>query len=345
MAEIIGRIDGQDVLAVTLHGANGLRARIISYGARLTELWVPDRAGNLADIVLGHDSLADYEASATYFGATCGRYANRIAKGRFPLDGREVVLNLNEGAQHLHGGAGGLDRKLWRVIETTERDVTLAVTSPAGEMGYPGRLEVRCRYWLDDADQLWIEMRAGADAPTMVNLVNHAYFNMAGQGSGTVLDQHLRVEAGHYTPVDATLIPTGEVLSVAGTAFDFTASRPVGAMLNGPMGFDHNWCLSAPLAPFCGEQMRFCAEASDPQSGRALRLWTNEPGVQLYIGGYLDDRLPGKAGARIGQFGGFTLETQRFPDSPNRPQFPSTRLEPGQVYRHLMAFNFAPLAD
>ncbi len=340
--EVMGQVDGQTVHAATLTGNNGLRVKVITYGARLAELWVPDRAGQLADIVLGHDTLAEYEASGTYLGATCGRYANRIARGRFVLDGELVTLYTNEGQQTLHGGASGFDRKNWLISSHSDRSITFTVGATDGEMGFPGNLQAQCTYWLDDQDQLWIEMSAQTDAPTVVNLVNHAYFNLAGQGSGPVLGQHLRVDAAHYTPVGATLIPTGEILAVTGTPFDFTALRAIGAVMNGPKGFDHNWCLSEPLHPFGEALMRPCAEAFDTASGRRLRLWTNEPGVQVYIGGYFDDSLAGKRGAAYGPFAGFALETQRFPDSPNRPQFPSARLDPGQTYRHLMAFNFDP---
>ena len=340
--ETIGQIEGRDVQAVTLHGASGLRLRVLTYGARLAELWVPDRSGVLADIVLGHDRLEDYLASKTYLGATCGRYSNRIAGGRFSLDGQEVQVDCNEGAKHLHGGRDGFDRKVWKIADVAENAVSLTADAANGEMGYPGALALTCRYSIDADNRVWIEMGATTSAPTVINMVNHSYFNMAGQQSGDVMAQHLRVGAGFYTPVDGDLIPTGEVLSVAGTPYDFTTLRRVGATLASPLGFDHNWCLSGPMEPKWGEVLRFCAEAVDPASGRRMEVWTTEPGVQLYTGGYIDSSLPGKDGALYGPFSGFTLETQTFPDSPNRPQFPSARLDPGKTYRHLMAFDFAP---
>lgn len=343
--EVIGRTGGEDVRAFDLSGPGGLRARILTWGARLAELWVPDRAGRLADIVLGHDRLEDWLASKTYFGATCGRYANRIAGGRFTLEGESYQVDLNEGPNHLHGGAAGFDRKTWSVAEASERHVTLTCVSEDGEMGYPGRLQVRCTYRFDAEGRLWVTMEAETSRPTVINLVNHAYFNMAGHDSGPVTGQLLRVAADHYLPVAADLIPTGEIAAVAGTPFDFRAVRPIGQPMPGPMGFDHNLCLSSPPEPVGEAMLRFCAEAIDPASGRRLQLWTTEPGVQLYTGAYLDDRLPGKAGARVIPFGGFTLETQRFPDSPNRPQFPTPRLDPGQHYRHDMALSFAPAAE
>lgn len=338
--EEIGRIDGVAVQAVALGGPDGPRARVMTYGARLTELWVADRQGVAADIVLGHADLAGYQATRAYLGATCGRFSNRIAGGRFVLDGRAVQLDRNEGANALHGGRAGFDRKIWEIAAVSARAVTLCATSEDGEMGYPGRLTMQVRYALDAADRLWIEMTAETDAPTVVNMVNHSYFNMAGHGS--VMGQRLRLGASHVTPVDAELIPTGEVRAVAGTAFDFGALREIGAALPGEAGFDHNLCLSGPLVAQWGEALRFCAEAMDPASGRRMEVWTNEPGVQFYTGAHLAGGHPGKDGQPIAPFTGFTLETQRFPDSPNQPHFPSARLAPGERYRHLMAFDFTP---
>ncbi len=340
--QTIGQIAGRDVQAITLRGAADLRLCVITYGARLTQLWVPDRHGHLADIVLGHDRVEEYQTSKTYLGATCGRYSNRIAGGRFNLDGQVVQLDCNEGAKHLHGGRDGFDRKVWQIADVADNAVTLTAEAADGEMGYPGALSLTCRYSIDADNRVWIEMGATTSAPTVINMVNHSYFNMAGQQSGDVLAQHLRVGAGFYTPVDGDLIPTGEVLAVVDTPFDFNTMRRIGAALPGPLGFDHNWCLSNSVEPKWGEKLRFCAEAVDPASGRRVEVWTTELGVQLYTGGYFDDSLPGKNGAVYGPFSGFTLETQTFPDSPNRPQFPSARLNPGQTYRHLMAFDFTP---
>jgi aldose 1-epimerase len=337
-----GDIDGVPVQRITLGTAPGPKLRIITYGARLTELWVPDRNGNTADIVLGHDDLAGYIASTTYLGATCGRFANRIAGARLMLDGRQITLDANEGAGHLHGGRAGFDRKIWDIAEATDRAVTLTAVSPDGEMGYPGRLALTTRYALDDADRLWITMEATTDAPTVVNMAHHSYFNMAGHASGSVMGQHLTLGATHYTPVNAALIPTGEILSVSGTAFDFTAPRAIRAGLPSDQGFDHNLCLTEPIQSRWGAMLRFCATACDPASGRNMQIWTTEPGVQFYTGGYLDGAGPGKAGAAIAAFSGFALETQTFPDTPNKPQFPSAQLNPDGRYRHLMAFDFTP---
>jgi galactose mutarotase-like enzyme len=248
MAEIstIGQIGGAEVHQATLTGPDGLRVVLLTYGARLAQLWVPDRGGALADIVLGHDSLAGWQTLGSYVGATCGRYANRIAKGRFPLDGRTIQLDRNEGANHLHGGAAGLDRKLWQIESHSVTHVTFRTASPDGEMGYPGTLQLRATYRIDQG--LVIEMEATTDAPTIVNLVNHAYFNLAGQGAGNILGQHLQVEAGFYLPVDSQLIPTGEVASVTDTPFDFRQPRVIGLALPGPGGFDAP-VLSPPILP------------------------------------------------------------------------------------------------
>lgn len=331
----IGQIGGREVHAVAL-SADGISLKLLTWGARLAELWVPDRWGDPADIVLGHDSLDDWQTHGTYVGATCGRYANRVAGGRFTFDGRVVQLDQNEAAQHLHGGSNGLDLKVWQIESHSDRHVTFSTTSPDGEMGYPGTLTARTTYRIDQG--LVIEMEATTDAPTIVNLVNHAYFNLAGHGSGDILGQQLQVEAGFYLPVDDRLIPTGEVLSVTGTSFDFRALRPIGQDMPGQGGFDHNLCLSAPLA---ANGLRRCLQVVDPASGRRMRLSTTEPGLQLYTGAHFD-KTPGKGGARYPRFAGFAAETQRFPDSPNRPQFPPARLDAGQTYRHVMRFDFTP---
>ena len=343
MDEDYGRLDGESVRAVTLERGD-LRARLITYGARLTELWVPDRQGRPADIVLGHDSLDDYVASRAYFGATVGRYGNRIARGRFRLDGRDYQLDLNEGANHLHGGARGFDRKTWTLGHLTPSAVTFHATSWEGEMGYPGRCELTSSYELTE-DGLRIVMTAETSAPTVVNMVHHSYFNLAGEGD--VLAQEMRLAAPFYTPGDAELLATGAILPVEGTPFDFTTPKPIGrdigrvggagaAVFEGGGGYDHNWCLAG-----AGEVLRDCAEVHDLASGRRMTLRTTEPGVQVYTGGYLTDSMPGKRGQSQRRFGGFTLETQKFPGSPNHPQFPSCVLRPGESYRHEMVFSFS----
>lgn len=339
MIESLGRIGPDEVQAITLQGRNGTSAKVLTWGARLAELWVPDAKGHLADIVLGQDSLADWQAHGRYMGTTCGRFANRIAGGRFTLDGRVVELDRNEGANQLHGGSVGFDLRHWRIEDSSEDRVTLAATSPAGEMGFPGAVETRVTYRLEDG--LTIEMEATTDAPTVVNLANHAYFNLAGQGAGSVLDHDLRLYAAHFTPVNPQKIPTGEIRSVTSTAFDFQTPRRIGDQLPGPEGLDHNFCLSAPMQAAQGEFLRPAADLTDPGSGRRLRVWTNEIGLQVYTGAHFDGSQTGKAGARYQKFQGIALETQKFPDAPNQPQFPSARLNPGQAYRHVVYYDFS----
>lgn len=321
---------------IEIESTGGLRAMIAPYGARLVQVWTPDRDGVLADIVLGHDSLQAYQSHPTYFGATCGRYANRIAAGHFDLDGIAYQLDRNEGPNHLHGGHAGFDRKMWLVVDRNAAQVILQANAAAGEMGYPGNCKMQVIYRFE-AERLHIEMTASTDAPTVMNMVNHAYFNLAGQGNGSVLDHEMQIDAGFYTPVDAALLTTGEVRAVVGTGFDFTAPRSLRSAMQGQAelanGYDHNWCLGAP-----GQAA--AVTLRDPNSGRRLRLWTNEPGVQIYTCGQMINPVPGKAGAVYRQFAGLTLETQKFPGSPNHAHFPSAVLRPGQVYQHRMEFAF-----
>lgn len=346
-----GNLGKAPVEEVTLDNGRGIRARLITYGARLTELWVPGRDGRQADIVLGFDTLEEYLATDTYFGATCGRYGNRIRRGRFALDGAAIQVDCNEHGNHLHGGAEGFDRKNWQIADLTATRATFAVDSTAGEMGFPGRANLRATYELTDDNGLRIVMEADTDAPTLMNMVHHSYFNLAGQGSGDVLGQVLRLDAPFYTPVDDELLATGEVLSVAGTPFDFLRAKPigrdiaalpsVGAEIFGEGGgYDHNWCLGG-----AGSRVRPCAKAWDPASGRMMTLTTTEPGVQFYTGGYLSNAIRGKAGAALCKYAGFTLETQKFPDSPNFAHFPHCRLNPGERYRQEMNFTFTTCTE
>jgi aldose 1-epimerase len=334
--ETIGLIGGVPVLQVTLQ-SGALRARVITLGARLTGLWVPDRKGALADVVLGFDRVEDWLDKGGYLGATCGRFGNRIAKGHFVLDGQEIQLSQNEGAGHLHGGKTGFDARHWQIEARSESQVVFALTSPAGDMGYPGTLRARATYSLEGLT-LGILMEAATDAPTVVNLVHHSYFNLAGHASGDILRHRLRIDADGYLPVDGDKIPTGDIRPVAGTAFDFRQPRAIGDGMPDPGGFDHNFCLTAAMDP---SGLRPCLEAADPLSGRRMRLQTTEPGVQLYTGGHFDGTL-GKTGACYPRIAGFAVETQRFPNAPNTPHFPSARLDPGQRYAHRMRFDFTP---
>jgi aldose 1-epimerase len=326
---------------VSLVGDDGLRLTLMTLGARVAELWVPDPAGNPADVVLGLDRAEDHRANRSYMGATCGRFANRIAGGSFTLDGVTHQLDRNEGANQLHGGSAGFDSRDWIITEVSATQVSFSLTSVDGDMGYPGRMEARCTYRLLGGLRLMVEMTATTDAPTIVNLAHHSYYNLAGHGSGDILGHSLQLGAQAYLPVDTTNIPTGEIAPVAGTAFDFTSARRIGQLLPGPGGFDHCFCLDQALARVCGEDLRICAALSDPASGRRLRIWTTAPGVQVYTGAHFDG-TPGKAGAHYPRFGGVALETQGYPDAPNHSGFPSTRLDPGQTYRHLMLLDFGP---
>lgn len=309
----------------------GLTADLLPFGARLAALWVPDARGRMADVVLGFDDADGYRRSDAFMGAVCGRCANRIADGAFTLDGKRYVLARNDPPNHLHGGPVGFDRRLWEVEAVAADAVTFRYRSDDGEEGYPGTMDAVVSYALADAT-LRVTMRATADRATIVNLAQHSYWNLDGQGSGDILGHTLRIDAGRYTPVDATLIPTGELAAVAGTPFDLRAPVPLGrAMAGVPGGFDHNWALDGP-----GARIRLIS----PASGRGLEIITTAPGVQVYAGGKLSDAVPGKNGARYHPFAGVALETQAFPDSANRPYFPSVRLDPGQTYAHDMAVRF-----
>ncbi len=340
-----GTIDGTAVQALTLEASGGLRAKIITFGARLTELHVPDRDGKLDDIVLGFDTIDEYHTTDTYFGATCGRFGNRIAKGRFMLDNQAVCVDTNEGANHLHGGKAGFDRKVWDVASLTQNKAVLTTVSKDGEMGFPGRCTILTTFELTDDHHLIITMEADTDRLTLMNMVHHSYFNLAGHASGDVLAQELKLASRFYTPVDDELLATGEVLSVADTPFDFrfstaigkniAALESIGAVFEEGGGYDHNWCLDAN-----GESLHECAEVHDPTSGRIMTLHTTEPGVQFYTGGYLSDKIIGKQGKNYCKYGGFTLETQKFPDAPNFAHFPHCRLKPKETYHQQMVFRF-----
>lgn len=334
--------DVRDLPTLTLGRKGGIRLHLLQLGARLTGLWAPDRVGALADVTLGFDRAEDYLADGGYIGTVCGRYANRIAFARFPLDGREIRLDRNHGDHQLHGGSDGFDRKIWTIASQSPDHVSFATRSPDGEMGFPGTLDAACTYRLIGDTAVLIAMTATTTAPTVVNMAHHAYFNLAGHNSGEVLDHQLQLHARHYTPVDASNIPTGELRAIAGTAFDFAAPRSIRSLMPSAQGFDHNFCLSDPLQARHGESLRPAATLIDPPSGRSLNLWTNEIGLQVYTGAHFDGHRPGKSGVPYHKFPGIALETQKFPDSPNQPQFPSARLEPGQTYRHLVLMDFTP---
>ena len=332
--------DGEAVELYTLTNANGLRMRVMTYGATVVSLETPDREGKLADVVLGFDSLDDYVKDSPYFGAACGRYANRIAKGRFTLDRVEYRLACNNDANHLHGGIKGFDKVVWQAEETrTDQGVglTLKRVSPDGEEGYPGALSVVMTYMLTNKDEFKITYDAETDKPTPVNLTNHSYFNLAGAGSGDILAHELRITADRYTPVDEALIPTGKLLRVEGTPLDFRQPMAIGARIAQVKGgYDHNFVLKSQDG-----SLTLAATARDPKSGRVMNVYTTEPGVQLYTGNFLNGHHRGKAGAVYHKHAAFCLETQHYPDSPNQPAFPSTVLRPGEKYRHVTVYRFS----
>lgn len=336
--------DGRTVEAVELTTSRGVAARIINLGATLQSLRAPDRDGHVDDVVLGYDNAADYLEKGQYFGVTVGRYANRIAGGRFELDGTRYRLETNDGANHLHGGTEGFDRKLWEIdrVETGEQGkVVLTHVSPDGTGGYPGTLTATAIYTLNDDGALTVEYRAETDAPTIVNLTNHSYFNLAGQEAPeSVMDHRLTLHAGRYTPVDDGLIPTGEIRPVAGTPLDFTAPTRIGERIRHPhpqlrhgRGYDHNFVIDGEAG-----ELRLAARVEDPRSGRVLELLTTAPGVQFYSGNFLDGSVTGKGGRSYRQGDGLCLEPQSFPDSPNQGEFHSPRLDPGETYRNVMVF-------
>jgi aldose 1-epimerase len=341
MAESIGRrwfgetAAGEQVDLYTLAGGE-VEVSIITYGAAVQSVLAPDRAGRRTNVALGFAALRDYAArTGHYFGATVGRYANRIAAGRFVLDGVAHELSRNDGGNCLHGGAGGFDSRVWDVLEASNGVLTLAYASPDGEMGFPGDLATRVQYRLDGAD-LRIDYRATTSAPTVVNLTNHTCWNLAGEGSGSVADHILQLDASSFTPVDRQLIPTGEVAAVAGTPFDFRAPIAVGAR---GRGYDVNFALDRRNG-----SLAHAARVTDASSGRTLDVLTTEPGIQLYTGDHLDGALRGTSGRAYRKGDCIALETQHFPDSPNHPGFPSTELRPHETFESTTVYRFGAVA-
>jgi aldose 1-epimerase len=335
--------DGTAVEAFTLKNANGLELRAITYGGIITSLKTPDRNGAMADIVLGFDALDGYLKGHPFFGAIIGRYGNRIGKGRFILGGTEYKLATNNGPNHLHGGPRGFDKQVWNAeILPAKNTVAFRRTSADGEEGYPGNLAVEVVYALTDDNKLIVDYRYRTDKATPVNLTQHSYFNLAGEGTGDILGHSLTLNADRYTPVDGTLIPTGELAPVAGTPFDFRTPAKIGdridqahPQIKNGQGYDHNWVLNKK-----GNELSLAALVTEPTSGRTLEVMTNEPGVQFYAGNFLDGTLTGKSGRPYPRRSGFCLETQHYPDSPNQPGFPTTIASPGQDYRTRTVFTF-----
>ncbi|MBN9122181.1 MAG: galactose mutarotase [Planctomycetes bacterium] len=338
---------GPIVTRYTLVNKNGMVVKCIEYGAIITEIHVPDKSGKTADVALGFDTLADYLKGHPYFGANAGRCANRIANGKFTLDGKEYKLAPNDKPHSLHGGKEGFDKKFWRgepMLTATGPSVKFTYTSPDGEEGYPGRLSVTMSYTLTDNNEIVIDYRATTDKPTVCNLAHHSYFNLAGHNAGDIKGHELTIAAKHYTPGDETLIPTGKIEPVAGTPFDFTKAKPMGRDLEKaggkPVGFDLNYVLDK------GQTARpeLAARVVEPKSGRVMEVLTTEPGLQFYTGNFLDGSNKGKGGAVYRQYNGFCLEAQKFPDSVNKPEWKDKSnvvLRPGETYKQTTIYQFS----
>jgi aldose 1-epimerase len=329
--------DGRSVELFTLTNENGMEVSITNYGGIVTSIKVPDKDGNVEDVVLGFDDLEKYKSGHPFFGAIAGRYANRIANGQFELNGEVYELATNDGENHLHGGNEGFDKKLWDAeVNEEENSVTVSYLSPDGEEGYPGNLEVDVTYTLTEDNELQIDYHATTDKATVVNLTNHSYFNLSGDPSQGILDHLLTIEADRYTPVDEGLIPTGELRPVEGTPFDFTEPETVGARIESiPPGYDHNYVLNNP-----NSGVRKIATVEHEESGRIMEVYTDQPGVQLYTGNFLDGSITGHHGVPIEQYAALCLETQTFPDSPNKPDFPSPVLNIGETYETTTIYQF-----
>ncbi len=344
-----GALPGGDAVeAITLRNPRGMTVELLTYGASIGSVLVPDREGQLADVALGHATLAEYLEKPQFIGSTVGRVANRIAGGRFNLEGRDYQVPVNNGPNSLHGGAQGFDKLNWEVLTTEEfpqASVTFGLISPDGDQGYPGTLTVTATYALGDDNSLSVEYRAATDRTTLVNLSNHAYWNLAGEGAAEgAMDHLLTIPADDFLPTDATAIPTGEVRSVAGTVFDFRTPTPVGARVRDASdeqirfgrGYDHNWVIARKVA----EEPRLVARLEHPGSGRVMEMLSNQPGLQFYSGNFFDGTTAGKSGQLYRMGDCIVLEPQLFPDTPNRPEFGSARLEPGQTYRNIIVWRF-----
>ncbi len=336
--ENFGEVDGKPVFLYTLHNKNGIEVSISNYGGTVTKWMAPDKNGKKSSIVLGFDSLSGYLAKPPYFGALIGRYGNRIAKGKFKIDTSTYTLATNNGKNHLHGGLKGFDKVVWDASSVDSVPaLTLNYTSKDGEEGYPGNLKVTVLYTLTDENELSIEYNAETDKTTPVNLTNHSYFNLTGDVNNNILNHVLMIKADYYTPVDTTLIPTGEIKAVKGTPFDFTVPTAIGSRISAVKGgYDHNFVLNNKDA-----SLNLVATVTDSISGRKLEVFTTEPGLQFYTGNFLDGSIKTSDGKPIQQHAAFCLETQHFPDSPNQPKFPSTLLKPGEKYHTVTKYKLS----
>jgi aldose 1-epimerase len=341
-----GSADGKPVEIYTLTNNKGMEARIMTYGGTVVSLRVPDKTGKLDDVVLGYDAVADYQRSSFHFGSLIGRYGNRIAKGKFSIDGKEYTLATNNGANHLHGGVKGFDKVLWSARPSVDRGgphLELTYLSHDGEEGYPGNLSVKVVYSLTDSNELKIEYTATTDKPTVVNLTHHSYFNLAGAGNRDILSHELSINADRFTPTDDGSIPTGELRNVKGTPFDFIRPTAIGSRIDEAdqqlkfgNGYDHNFVLNKKNGG-----LSFAAMVYDAETGRVMEVFTTEPGLQFYSGNFLDGSIKGKNGANYPRRSGLCLEAQHFPDSPNEPKFPTSLLRPLQKYSQTTIYRFS----
>jgi aldose 1-epimerase len=339
-----GQAGGKPISLYTLRNKAGMEVTVTTFGGAVTSLNVPDRNKTFADVVLGFDQVAPYEATTSYFGALIGRYGNRIGKGRFQLDGHVYQIQVNENGNALHGGVVGFNKRIWDAKDVSTPDAAsleLHYLSPDGEMGFPGNLDVTVRYTVEPKNGLKIEYTATTDKPTVLNLTNHSYFNLAGAGSGSILKQRLTIRAAHFTPIDNGLIPTGVEQSVEGTPFDFRHGNVIGSRIDQKndqltlgKGYDHNFVLDAP-----GNLTQWVVKVEEPNSGRVMEVYTDQPGVQFYTGNFLDGSMQGVGGA-FKYREAICLETQHFPDSPNHPNFPSTVLRPGERFHSVTVYRF-----
>lgn len=342
-------VKGKPVSLYTLDSGNGLIVQVTNYGLRVVSIWTPDKQGKYEDVAIGYENIDCYldNKGERFYGSIVGRYANRIAKGKFTLDSVEYQLPINNNGQTLHGGLEGLDRRVWNVDKVTDNSIDFSYVSPDGEEGFPGTLTIHVNYSVTPENEFKISYKATTDKATVVNLSNHAFFNLKGEGNGTITDHILTINASHTTPVDSVLIPTGDITSVDGTPFDFRQPKAIGKKINevndqlkNGLGYDHNWVLDKSK-----EGMELAATLYEPQSGRVMEVYTDQPGLQFYSGNFFSDKSTGKRNKSIKYREALALETQKFPDSPNHSNFPSTRLEPNETYTHTCIYKFSVRND
>lgn len=338
-------MDGKPVSLYTLDSGNGLIVQVTNFGLRVVSIWAPDKNGKYADVAIGFENIDRYinNKGERFMGPVVGRYANRIAKGQFELDGVQYQLPINNNGQSLHGGLKGIDMRVWNVDKVADKSIDFSYVSPDGEEGYPGTLTIHVNYSVTDNNEFKITYKATTDKPTFVNLSNHAFFNLKGEATGTISDHVLTIKANQITPIDSVLIPTGELMSVENTPFDFRQPTAIGdrievtdKQLTYGMGYDHNWVLDK-----SEDGVELIASLYEPASGRIMEIFTDQPGLQFYSGNFFNGKTNGKYGKPINYREALALETQKFPDSPNHPDFPSTRLNPGEEYNHTCIYKFS----